>query len=381
MSDALASARELLRSYPLIDGHNDLPWEIREQFNSDIDAADLAARNLKTHTDLLRMRRGGVGGQFWSVYVPSALQGESAVATTLEQIDLVYRMIDAFPGELQLATTAEEVRIAFAQGRIACLLGAEGGHSISSSLGTLRMLHKLGVRYVTLTHNTNVPWADAATDKAVAGGLTAFGAEVVREMQRIGILVDLSHVSAGTARDVLRIAGAPVMFSHSCARALCDNPRNVPDDILSQLAANGGICMVAFVPSFVSRRCREWDLGAEAQARGRNLDWNDLAVRAMIREEYAKDHPRPRAALIEVADHIDHVRAVAGVEHVGIGADYDGTDSLPEGLEDVSSYPALIAELLNRGWSRDDCVGLIGGNVLRVLREAESWSLDHGRDA
>jgi membrane dipeptidase len=374
MADALANARELLRHHPLIDGHNDLPWEIRERFNSDVGMPDPASGAGETHTDLPRMREGGVGGQFWSVYVPGTLPGESAVATTLEQIDLVYRMIDAYPDVLELAVTAEQARTAFERGKIASLLGAEGGHSISGSTGVLRMLYKLGVRYMTLTHNSNVPWADAATDDPVAGGLTTFGAEVVREMQRLGMLVDLSHVSADTARDVLRIAEAPVMFSHSCARALCNHPRNVPDDVLSQLAGNGGICMVAFVPAFVSRRCREWELGAEAAARRRNLDWKDLTKRAMIRAEYARDHPRPRAVLAEVADHIDYVRAVAGVEHVGIGGDYDGTDSLPEGLEDVSCYPALIAELLNRGWSHDDCIRLIGGNVLRVLGEAESFS-------
>jgi membrane dipeptidase len=374
MADALASARELLRCHPLIDGHNDLPWEIRERFNSDVAMADPASNGNGMHTDLSRMRGGGVGAQFWSVYVPGTLAGESAVAATLEQIDLVHRMIDAYPDDLELAVTAEQVRTVVERGKIASLLGAEGGHSISCSTGVLRMLYKLGVRYMTLTHNSNVPWADSATDAPVAGGLTAFGAEVVREMQRLGMLVDLSHVSADTARDVLRIAEAPVMFSHSCARALCDHPRNVPDDVLSQLADNGGICMVAFVPSFVSRRCREWELGAEAEARHRKLDWKDLANRAMILAEYARDHPRPSAVLADVADHIEHVRAVAGVEHVGIGADYDGTDRLPDGLEDVSCYPALIAELLDRGWSHADCIGLVGGNVLRVLGEAESFS-------
>ena len=374
MADALASARELLRCHPLIDGHNDLPWEIRERFNSDVAMADPASHGNGMHTDLSRMREGGVGAQFWSVYVPGTLAGESAVAATLEQIDLVHRMIDAYPDDLELAVTAEQVRTVVERGKIASLLGAEGGHSISCSTGVLRMLYKLGVRYMTLTHNSNVPWADSATDAPVAGGLTAFGAEVVREMQRLGMLVDLSHVSADTARDVLRIAEAPVMFSHSCARALCDHPRNVPDDVLSQLADNGGICMVAFVPSFVSRRCREWELGAEAEARHRKLDWKDLANRAMIQAEYARDHPRPSAVLADVADHIEHVRAVAGVEHVGIGADYDGTDRLPDGLEDVSCYPALIAELLDRGWSHADCISLVGGNVLRVLGEAESFS-------
>lgn len=374
MTDALVDVEGLLRRYPLIDGHNDLPWEIRERFGSDPRAIGLASLAEKTHTDLSRLRRGGIGAQFWSVYVPATLQGGAAVTATLEQIDLVYRMIRAFPDQLELTLTAADVENSFARGKIASLLGSEGGHSIASSMGVLRMLHKLGVRYMTLTHNFNVPWADSATDDPGIGGLSAFGTEVVREMQRIGMLVDLSHVSADTAHDVLRIAEAPVIFSHSCTRAICDNPRNVPDDILSQLPDNGGICMVAFPPAFVSPECYNWDLEVAAEMRSRGLDWKDLALRAMMRAEYAADHPRPKATLSEVADHIDHVRAVAGVDHVGIGADYDGTDRLPEGLEDVSCYPALIAELLTRGWTQDECIRLMGGNVLRVLREAESFS-------
>jgi membrane dipeptidase len=374
VTDALVDAEDLLRHYPLIDGHNDLPWEIRERFGSDPRTIGLASLAEETHTDLSRLRRGGVGAQFWSVYVPGTLQGGAAVAATLEQIDLVHRMIHAFPDQLELALTAGDVETSFARGKTASLLGAEGGHSIASSMGVLRMLYKLGVRYLTLTHNFNVPWADSATDDPDIGGLSAFGIEVVREMQIIGMLVDLSHVSADTARDVLHIAEAPVIFSHSCTRAICDNPRNVSDDILSQLAGNGGICMVAFPPAFVSPECYNWDLKVAAEMRLRGLDWKDLALRSMIRAEYAADHPRPKATLSEVADHIDHVRAVAGVDHVGLGADYDGTDRLPEGLEDVSCYPALIVELLNRGWSRGECIRLMGGNVLRVLREAEAFS-------
>lgn len=347
---ALPAARGLLRRYPLVDGHNDLAWKIREQFGLDLSQVNLAAEVPVTHTDLPRLRRGGVGAQFWSVYVPGTLRGETALATTLEQIDLVHRMIRRYPDDLELALTAEDAEGAFARGKIASLLGAEGGHSIACSMGVLRMLHRLGVRYMTLTHNVNVPWADSATDAPAAGGLTAFGTEVVREMQRLGMLVDLSHVAASTARDVLRVAEAPVIFSHSGARAVCDHPRNVPDDVLRHLAENGGVCMVTFVPEFVSPQCRAWSLG------------------------HSGDQPSPRASVSQVADHIDHVREVAGVDHVGIGGDYDGVGSLPDGLEDVSRYPALIAELLARGWSQHECIRLIGGNILRVLREAEAIS-------
>ena len=371
MTVHLAAARDLLRRHPLIDGHNDLAWEIRRRFDSDLRRVDLAAPVAGTHTDLPRLRRGGVGGQFWSVYVPGSLQGDAAVATTLEQVDLVHRMIRRHPDTLELALGADDVQGAFSRGRIASLLGAEGGHSIANSLGVLRMLHGLGVRYLTLTHNVNVPWADAATDVPATGGLSTFGREVVLEMNRLGMLVDLSHVAASTARDVLDVAEAPIVFSHSGARAVCDSPRNVPDDLLGRLPANGGVCMVTFVPDFVSPRCRAWVLGLRAEVERRGLDPRDAGVRAAVGAEYAADHPRPRASLAEVADHVEHVRAVAGVDHVGIGGDYDGADDVPDGLEDVACYPALIAELLDRGWSRDECARLAGGNVLRVLREAE----------
>jgi membrane dipeptidase len=373
-SAALSTARDLLRRHPLVDGHNDLAWEIREKFGLDLRGVDLTAPVAGTHTDLPRLRRGGVGAQFWSVWVPGTLPGDAAVTATLEQIDLVHRMIDAHPDDLALALTADDVESAFSRGRIASLLGAEGGHSIANSLGVLRMLHRLGVRYLTLTHNVNVPWADSATDDPVAGGLTAFGREVVREMQRLGMLVDLSHVSAGTARDVLRIAEAPVVFSHSSARAVCDHPRNVPDDVLSELSGNGGVCMVTFVPDFVSPQRRAWTLELTAEMERRGLDRTDPEMQALVAGQHLADRPPPRAALTQVADHIDHVRTVAGVDHVGIGGDFDGTDELPDGLEDVTCYPALIAELLTRGWDEDDCVKLIGGNVLRVFRTAETVS-------
>ena len=371
---ALAAARDLLRHHPLVDGHNDLPWRLREGSGLDLRPVDLAAPVAGTHTDLPRLRRGGVGAQFWSVYVPGTLQGEAALATTLEQVDLVHRVIGRYPDDLELALSADDVESAFGRGRIASLLGAEGGHSIAGSLGVLRVLHRLGVRYLTLTHNVNVPWADAATDEPVLGGLSAFGRQVVREMHRIGMLVDLSHTSAGTARDALAVAEAPVIFSHSGAREVCDHPRNVSDDVLRQLAGNGGVCMVTFVPDFVSPRCRAWALGLRAAIERRGLDPKDTSMRAAVEAEYAAGQPRPRATLAQVADHIEHVRRVAGIGHVGIGGDYDGADDVPDGLEDVACYPALIAELLTRGWDQDECVQIMGGNVLRVMREAEAVS-------
>ncbi|WP_448608740.1 dipeptidase [Geodermatophilus sp. URMC 60] len=369
---ALATARDLVRRHPLVDGHNDLAWKIREEFGSDLRRVDLTAPVAGTHTDLPRLRRGGVGAQFWSVYVPGTLQDGAAVTATLEQIDLVHRMVGSHPADLELALSADDVESAFSRGRIASLLGAEGGHSIAGSLGVLRMLHRLGVRYLTLTHNVNVPWADSATDVPATGGLSAFGLEVVREMNRLGMLVDLSHVADSTARDALRVSEAPVVFSHSGARAVCDHPRNVPDDVLRGLAADGGVCMVTFVSDFVSPRCRAWTLGLRADMERRGLDPRDAGTRAAAAAEYAAGHPRPRATLAQVADHVEHVRRVAGVDHVGIGGDYDGVQDLPDGLEDVACYPALLAELLERGWSQDECVGLIGGNVLRVLRVAEA---------
>jgi len=366
------AARALLGRSPLVDGHNDLAWELREAGAQDLDSTDLAVPLGFTHTDLPRLASGGVGAQFWSVYVPVSLAGEAAVATTLEQIDFVHRMIGRYPDRLELALTAADVERIFAAGKIASLLGAEGGHSIASSPGVLRMLYRLGVRYLTLTHNANVPWADSATDEPAAGGLTDFGRQVVAEMQRLGMLVDLSHTAPGTMRDVFDTARGPVIYSHSSARALCDHPRNVPDDMLARLAAGNGVCMVTFVPAFVSQECRDWEAGLAAEMRQRGLDPDSPTSRASARQERARRNPAPRATLAQVADHIEHVREVAGVEHVGIGGDFDGTDDLPDGLTDVSCYPALFDELLARGWSEPDCVALAGGNILRVLREAEA---------
>ena len=372
MTSTLAAARDLLRRFPIMDGHNDLAWVLREDAELGIDSTDLAAQVTGTHTDLPRLALGGVGAQFWSVYVPAGLQGDAAVTTTLEQIDLVHEMIRRYPDALELALTAADVERILAAGKIASLLGAEGGQSIASSLSVLRALHALGVRYMTLTHNRNVPWADSATDEAAAGGLTAFGREVVGEMQRLGMLVDLSHVSADTMRDAFDAAEAPVIFSHSSARALCDHPRNVPDDMLARLPANGGVCMVTFVPAFVSQACRDWGVAFEAEMERRGLDHRDYASRRQLAPEWAAAHPRPIATLSQVADHVDHVREVAGIEHVGVGGDYDGTNELPDGLQDVSCYPALIAEMLARGWTEADCGQLASGNILRVMREAQA---------
>ncbi len=369
---SLTSARALLRRTPLVDGHNDLPWAMREQAGYDLDLIDVATRVASTHTDLVRLAEGGVGAQFWSVYVPSSLQGDNAVAATLEQVDFVRRLVNRYPDRLELAVTADDVERVFAAGRLACLMGAEGGHSIACSLATLRALFALGVRYLTLTHNDNVPWADSATDEPRAGGLTAFGREVVREMNRLGMLVDLSHVSADTMRDALNVSEAPVIFSHSSCRALVDHPRDVPDDVLRRLPANGGVCMVTFVPGFVSAECAAFDLGMVAEYRRRGLDPKDGKTRAAVAREWARDHPRPVATLRQVADHVEHARDVAGIDHIGIGGDFDGVDILPQGLEDVSCYPALFAELLNRGWSEPDCEQLAGRNILRAWRQAEA---------
>jgi len=359
VSEATTAARDLLRRFPLIDGHNDLPWALRDRAAP----VDLAEPVAGTHTDLPRLAAGGVGAQFWSVFVPASIPGDAAVTAVLEQIDLARRMVAAYPQALELALTAADVERIFAAGRVASLLGAEGGHCIASSLG---------VRYLTLTHNANVGWADSATDTPAAGGLTDFGRDVVREMQRLGMLVDLSHVSPDTMRDALDVAAAPVIFSHSSARAVCDSPRNVPDEVLARLPANGGVCMVTFVPGFVSQECADWLAGLKAEAARRGLDPKHLPELFSIKAEWQAAHPLPRATLAQVADHVEHVRRVAGVEHVGLGGDFDGTQDVTVGLEDVSTYPALFAELLARGWSEPDCAALAGGNLLRALRAAEA---------
>jgi membrane dipeptidase len=365
------AARALLGRHPIIDGHNDLPYELREISFYDLDAYDIGQRQHKTHTDLVRLAEGGVGAQFWSVFVPARWSGERAVTATLEQIDVVHRMVARYPDRLVLATTADQVRQAWQDGRIASLMGAEGGHQIDSSLGVLRMLFGLGVRYLTLTHNDNVPWADSATDLRVLGGLNDFGRRVVTEMNALGMLVDLSHVSAETMTDALAVCTSPVIFSHSSARAVCDHVRNVGDDVLRQLSTNGGVCMVTFVPYFISEECRLFDVEVSAEMAGRGENGRDWHTRMRAMARYAEGRTRPVATVAQVADHVEHVREVAGVEHVGLGGDYDGCDALPVGLEDVSRYPTLIAELADRGWSERELAALTGENVLRVLADAQ----------
>ncbi|GAA2009673.1 membrane dipeptidase [Nakamurella flavida] len=373
----------------ILDGHNDLPMALRAGSGSSVLGLDGPRPAL--HTDLARLRAGQVGGQFWSVYVTSALPEPEAVVATLQQIDIVHRMISAYPGTLAAAWTADEVLAARASGRIASLLGIEGGHSLTGSLGVLRMMARLGVRYVTLTHNDNTPWADSATDLAAAGGLTDVGRAIVAEMNRIGVLVDLSHTAATTQKDALAASRAPVIFSHSSCRAVCDHVRNPADDVLDLLAGNGGVLQVTFVPAFVSERVREWELDLKAERERLDLpralsEWHraphpgeeptDVPVEIPASQdprlqEWLAQHPSPRATLADVADHLDHARERIGVDHLGLGGDFDGVDALPDGLQDVSTYPALLAELSRRGWSDADLAAVGSGNVLRVLRAAE----------
>jgi membrane dipeptidase len=346
----LDAARAVLAQAPLVDGHNDLPWTLRDRFGSDLSAVDLTVEQPSMHTDLPRLRRGMVSGQFWSVYVPSSLSGSEAVTAVLEQIDLTHEIIAQHSDQLALVRTAEAAESAFDQGKVASLLGAEGGHSIGGSLRVLSALHRLGVRYMTLTHNDNTPWADSATDVPAVGGLSDFGRRVVAEMNRLGMLVDLSHVAATTMHAALDVATAPVIFSHSSCRAVTDHVRNVPDDVLERLPGNGGVLMVTFVPQFVSQAVADFDSGSGATA--------------------------PRATIADVVAHFDHAREVVGVDHIGIGGDYDGCPDMPDGLADVASYPELFAALLERGWSSSDCAKVAGRNVLRVLQAAEETAAD-----
>jgi membrane dipeptidase len=364
----------LLARHPVVDGHNDLLWEAREQVGYDFDRLDVGGHTPSTHTDLPRLAEGGVGGQFWSVYVPTRFEGHEAVTATLEQVDGAHRLVERYADRLALATTADEVEAAWRDGRTASLLGAEGGHSIGCSLGALRMLHQLGVRYLTLTHNDNTPWADSATDEPSVGGLSRFGVEVVREMNRLGMMVDLSHVAATTMKAALDATESPAVFSHSSARAVCDHPRNVPDDVLAQLADNGGVCMVTFVPAFVNPDCATWQLAMVEEMGRQGVDLGDRGGRAAFRERWLREHPEPTASLADVVAHCEHVRDVAGIDHVGLGGDYDGTETLPEGLQDVTGYPRLLAALADRGWSEDDLSRLTCRNVLRVMRGAEAAS-------
>ncbi|MEU1279613.1 dipeptidase [Streptomyces sp. NPDC005805] len=377
-TDLLPRALDLLAAHPVVDGHNDLPWALRQHVRYDLDRLDIAGDQTgRLHTDLPRLRAGGVGAQFWSVYVRSDFAGDEAVSATLEQIDAVDQLLTRYPADLARALTAEDMEIARGEGRIASLMGAEGGHSINNSLATLRALYALGVRYMTLTHNDNIAWADSATDEPRVGGLSPFGREVVREMNRLGMLVDLSHVAATTMRDALEATVAPVIFSHSSARAVCDHPRNVPDDVLAQLPANGGVAMATFVPKFILPAAVDWTRAADENMRAHGLHPLETTPEAMkIHEAFEAANPRPAATAATVADHLDHMREVAGIDHIGIGGDFDGTAFTPSGLDDVAGYPNLVAELLHRGWSDADLAKLTWQNAVRVLRAAEDVARD-----
>ncbi len=368
----LEMARRVLRTTPLIDGHNDLPWAIRNFAPAPhaVERYDLGSRT-PGHTDLARLRTGMLGGQFWSVYVPGEWADSGFARVQLEQIDIARRLIDRYP-ELTLVSTAAGLREEHRAGRIGGMLGLEGGHVLENSLGALRAYHALGARYMTLTHNVTLDWADAASDEARHGGLTRFGEEVVREMNRLGMLVDLSHVSPATMSDALTVTEAPVIFSHSSARALTDVARNVPDSILRRLPANGGVVMVTFVPSFISQEVADHGTERTRQARALAEEFpGDTIRQRQGMERWTAAHPTPTAALSQVADHIEHVRRVAGVAHVGIGGDFDGITDVIRGLEDVATYPQLFAELARRGWTEQELRMLAGENVLRALERAE----------
>jgi membrane dipeptidase len=370
-----AKARRVLRATPLIDSHNDLPWAIRENRAAplDVDAYDLR-KPTPGHTDLARLRTGMLGAQFWSVYVPGEYGDSGYARVQLEQIDIAKRVIAKYP-QLELVTTSAGIRAAFKRGHIASLIGLEGGHVIENSLGALRSYYDLGGRYMTLTHNVTLDWADAALDSAKHGGLTPFGEDVVREMNRLGMMVDLSHVSPGTMSDALNVSEAPVIFSHSSARALTDVARNVPDSILARLKTNGGVVMVSFVPGFVSSEIVAWGKrGETALAEMRRTHGADTAAVSRDSAAWLAANPVPRATLTQVADHIEHIRDVAGIDHVGIGGDFDGITTVVVGLEDVSKYPALFAELSRRGWSESAMGKLAGENLLRVFGQAERVS-------
>ena len=372
----LARARALLKASPLIDGHNDYPMTLREHdAAASLDTLDIGKSQPSIMTDLPRLKEGGVGGQFWSVYVPVERRGADAVTATLGQIDIVYRMLRRYPQALELALSADDIERIFKSGKIASLIGMEGGHSIDNSLANLRMFYRLGARYMTLTHSSNTAWADSATDTPKFGGLAPFGEDVVKEMNWLGMLVDLSHTSPDTMEDALRVTQAPVIFSHSDARAINDHPRNVPDNILQMLPKNGGIVMVTFVPGFVSPKVNAWNKEQTAeQDRLKALYPGDAAKVKEGVDAWTNAHTMPQATVSDVADHVDHIRKVAGIDHIGIGSDFDGITQTVQGLSDVSMYPNLTAELLRRGYSDADVKKILGQNLLRVMRQVEAVS-------
>ena len=363
------AARQLHGKSLVIDGHNDMPWEIRNNGSSDFGKLDISKRQPKLQTDIPRLREGGVGAQFWSVWVPveAGYRGE-ALSMTLEQIELVKRMMKRYPETFELALTADDVDRIHAEGKIASLIGVEGGHCIEESLAVLEKLYSLGARYMTLTHTDTLSWADSGTDEARNGGLTPFGEEVVRKMNRLGMMVDLSHVSAETMNDALDVATAPVIFSHSSALAVADHPRNVPDDVLRRLADNGGVVMVTFIPSFLSQEV--WDMEENLWETGSSLENTSDMRKAWL--AYDREHGAKRATIEQLIQHIEHVRDVAGVDHVGIGSDYWGMPDMPIGLEDVSGFPRLFSALICHGWSDEELRKLAGQNLLRVMRDVEA---------
>ena len=371
-SALLRRAERLLDHTILIDGHNDLPWEIRmaKDHPRDVAAYDLRTRT-PGHTDIARLRAGRVGAQFWSIYIPGEIRDSGYARVQLEEFDIARRMVARYPEAFTLALTADDIVAARRKGRIATLLGMEGGHAIENSLGALRSYYALGARYMTLTHNVTLDWADAAQDTLKHGGLTPFGREVVREMNRLGMLVDLSHVSPGVMSNALDVSEAPVIFSHSSAYAITPHKRNVPDSILARLPKNGGVVMVTFVSSFISDANRRADLAADSAVQAATRGITDSTERRRIARAVRAAHPAPPATIADVADHIEHIVKVAGIDHVGLGGDYDGTTDLPVGMEDVSRYPALFAELMRRGWSDANLKKLAGENLLRAFRQAE----------
>jgi membrane dipeptidase len=373
-----------LRAAPVWDGHNDVPEQLRDRrknviagfdFRDTTNTADPATGKAAMHTDLARLRKGRVGAQFWSVYVSATLLEPQAVQATLEQIDLTKRLIARYPQDMALCTSAAEVERAMKAGKIASLMGMEGGGSIGGSLAVLRQMYALGARYMTLTHFRNLAWADSATDAPAHGGLTDFGRDVVREMQRIGMLVDLSHVSEATMMDTLDVAKAPVMFSHSGARGVASHPRNVPDAVLERLKANGGIVMVVTLPSYVSDQVRDWSARRAAEkTRLEDVHVGDPAAAKAALAAWVKANPAPRATIAQLADHVDHIVKRAGIDHVGLGGDFDGMASTTEGMDDVTGYPALFVELARRGYAQADLEKIASRNMLRVLKTAEAYA-------
>jgi len=373
----LAKAEKILSESPLIDGHNDVPWTYKEKVENHLARIDLASDTksgeFAMHTDIPRLRKGKVGAQFWSVYVPVSYSGTDAVRQVLEQIDLVQRMTRKYSDTFETAYTADDIERIFKSGKIASLIGMEGGHSIGDSLAVLRQTWIAGARYMTLTHSDHTNWADSSTKPPVHNGLTSFGREVVAEMNRLGMLVDLSHVSPKTMTDVLDVSMAPVIFSHSSARAIASHPRNVPDDVLTRLKENDGVVMVTFVPPFLSDA--SWEYWAEAEGKKKAFEVlhpEDTKAAEKAFEEWKAAHPAPQVSIQDVANHIDHIREIVGVEHIGIGSDFDGISSTPVDLTGVEDYPKLFAELLRRGYSESDVKAIAGGNILRVMRKVEA---------